>query len=92
MSLQFWKVSEKLNGGIHSYKQKTVIFGNVGAFYPILTPFWPKGAHLDLLSKIRECHFLTWVTIQLHTTFQKISMDSCRENPDERTDGHASKQ
>ena len=87
MSLHFGKVSEKLNGGIQSYKQRSVIFGNFGPFCPIFDPFLvPPGAHLDFLSKIGECHFLTWVKIQLHAKFQKISMDGCREKSG-RTNG-----
>ena len=39
LSSNFWKVSEKSNGGIKSYEAKSVIFGHFGAFWGFFDPF-----------------------------------------------------
>ena len=38
LSSNFWKVSEKSNGGIKSYEAKSVIFGHFRAFWGFFDP------------------------------------------------------
>ena len=39
LSSNFWKISEKSNGGIKSYGAKSVIFGHFRAFWGFFDPF-----------------------------------------------------
>ena len=86
LSSNFWKVSEKSNGGIKSYGAKVSFFaisGHFGAFLPFLSPW-------DAIRVFSQKNFLQCTTRYKNTTSGKISQKSngwlSGNNPDTRTD------
>ena len=88
MSPHFGKVSEKSDGRMKSYKAKSAILGDLGAFWGVFGVFLaPRGAIRVLSQKI----FLQCTTRYENTTRGKISEKShgrlSGNSPDTRTHG-----